>query len=81
MIENDLIAARVIARERVACDVISLRLVSDAPDFALPRRTAGAGSVSCHGEGDARGVLNGRKRRSASTRGISGFGCPARRSG
>lgn len=42
MIENDLIAARVIARERVACDVISLRLVSDAPDFALPAFDAGA---------------------------------------
>ncbi|KWE47708.1 ferredoxin [Burkholderia ubonensis] len=42
MIENDLIAARVIARERVACDVISLRLVSDAPDVALPAFDAGA---------------------------------------
>ncbi|MFA8330193.1 2Fe-2S iron-sulfur cluster-binding protein [Burkholderia ubonensis] len=42
MTENDLIAARVIARERVACDVISLRLVSDAPDFALPAFDAGA---------------------------------------
>ncbi|WP_431823659.1 PDR/VanB family oxidoreductase [Burkholderia sp. F1] len=42
MIENDLIAARVIARERVACDVISLRLVSDAPGFALPAFEAGA---------------------------------------
>ncbi|KVC70452.1 ferredoxin [Burkholderia ubonensis] len=42
MTENDLIAARVIARERVACDVISLRLVSDAPDFALPACDAGA---------------------------------------
>ncbi|MBR8255080.1 PDR/VanB family oxidoreductase [Burkholderia ambifaria] len=42
MIENDLLAARVIARERVACDVISLRLVSDAPGLALPAFEAGA---------------------------------------
>ncbi|AIO69978.1 PDR/VanB family oxidoreductase [Burkholderia oklahomensis] len=42
MIDDDLIAARVIARERVACDVISLRLVSDAPDLPLPAFEAGA---------------------------------------
>jgi vanillate monooxygenase ferredoxin subunit len=42
MINDDLIAARVIARERVACDVVSLRLVSDVPDLSLPAFEAAA---------------------------------------
>lgn len=40
--EHNLIAVRVAARERAACDVISLRLVSDAGDVPLPSFAAGA---------------------------------------
>jgi len=40
--KDNLIAARVIARERVACDVVSLRLASGEANTALPAFEAGA---------------------------------------
>jgi vanillate O-demethylase ferredoxin subunit len=42
MMKDDLIAARVVACERAACDVILLRLVSDEADVPLPAFEAGA---------------------------------------
>jgi len=42
MMKDNLIAARVIARERVACDVVSLRLASSEANAELPAFEAGA---------------------------------------